>query len=55
MKILHNLHLHFARQDVQDGKKRNKNHATSDQNTKNQKYGMKETYKVPIIVQHLCS
>jgi hypothetical protein len=27
MKILHNLCLHFARQDGQDGKKRKENHA----------------------------
>ena len=27
-KILHNLCLHFARQDGQDGKKRKENHAT---------------------------
>ena len=35
MKILHNLCLHFARQDGQDGKKRKENHATKV--TKNQK------------------
>ena len=28
MKILHNLCLHFARQDGQDGKKWKENHAT---------------------------
>ena len=28
MKILHNLCLHFARQDGQDRKKRKENHAT---------------------------
>ena len=35
-KILHNLCLHFARQDRQDGNKR-KEQLKSDQNTKNQK------------------
>ena len=35
MKILHNLCLHFARQDGQDGKKRKENHTTKV--TKNQK------------------
>ena len=28
MKILHNLCLHFARQDGHDGKNRKENHAT---------------------------
>ena len=37
-KILHNLCLHFARQDGQDGKKmERKSRNLSDQNTKNQK------------------
>ena len=46
MKILHNLCLHFARQDGQDGKKRKENHATKwtkIPKTKRQKYGMNET------------
>ena len=38
MKILHNLYLHFARQDGQDRKKpERKSRNLSDQNTKNQK------------------
>ena len=40
-KILHNLCLHFARQDGQDGKKQEKNDATKV--TKRRKYGMNET------------
>ena len=45
MKILHNLCLHFARQD---GKNRKENHATKVTKipkTKRRKYGMKETLK----------
>ena len=47
MKILHNLCLHFARQDGQDGKKRKENHATKVTKilkTKRRKYGMNETF-----------
>ena len=43
MKILHNLSLHFARQD---GKKRKENHSTKVTKipkTKRRKYGMDET------------
>ena len=43
MKILHNLCLHFARQDGQDRKKRKEKHATKETKipkTKRQKYGM---------------
>jgi hypothetical protein len=46
MKILRNLCLHFARQDVQDGKKRKENHAikvTKVQKTKRRKYRMNKT------------
>ena len=46
MKILHNLCLHFARQDGQDGKKRKENHVTKVTKipkTKRRKYGMNET------------
>ena len=44
MKILHNLCLHFARQDGQDGKKRKENHTTKvTKIPKNEKYGMNET------------
>ena len=46
MKILHNLCLHFARQDGQDGKNQKENHATKVtkiQKTNRQKYGMNET------------
>ena len=46
-KILHNLCLHFARQDGQDGKKRKENHTikvTKMPKTKGRKYGMNETY-----------
>ena len=46
MKILHNLCLHFARQDGQDGKKWKENHATKVTKipkTKRRKYGMNET------------
>ena len=45
-KRLHNLCLHFARQDGQDGKKRKEKHATKVtkiQKTKRQKCGMNET------------
>ena len=45
-KILHILCLHFARQDVQDGKKWRKNHATKVTKipkTIRRKYGMNET------------
>ena len=45
-KILHNLCLHFARQDGQDGKKWKENYATKVTKipkTKRQKYGMNET------------
>ena len=46
MKILHNLCLHFARQEAQDGKKLKENHTTKVTKipkTKRQKYGMNET------------
>ena len=46
MKILHNLCLHFARQDGQDGKKQKGNHATKVTKipkTKRRKYGMNKT------------
>ena len=46
-KKLRNLCLHFARQDVQDGKKQNKNHGTKVTKipkTKIQKYGMNEIF-----------
>ena len=52
MKMLLNLCLHFARQDVQDGKKQNKNHGTKVTKipkTKRRKYGMNKT-KVTLIV-----
>ena len=46
-KILHNLCIHFTRQDGQDGKKTKKeNHTTKVikmPKTKRQKYGMNET------------
>ena len=45
-KILHNLCLHFERQDGQGGKKWKENHATKVTKipkTKRQKYGMNET------------
>ena len=45
-KILRNLCLHFARQDGQDGKNRNENHATKVtkiQKNKRRRYGMNET------------
>ena len=44
-KMLHNLCLHFVRQNVQDRKKRKGNHATKVTKipkTKRRKYGMKE-------------
>ena len=40
-KILHNLCLHFGRQNGQDGKKRKENHTTKV--TKIRKYGMNKT------------
>ena len=48
MKLLRNLSLHFARQDGQDGRKRNATKVTKipkyqKPKTKNQKYGMNET------------
>ena len=46
MKMLHNLCLHFARQDGQDGKKRKENHATKVTKIakiKRRKYGMNKT------------
>ena len=46
-KILHNLCLHFARQDGQDGKKQGKNHATKVTKipkNKRGKYEMNETH-----------
>ena len=46
MKILHNLCLHFARQDGQNGKKRKEYHATKVTKipkTQRQKYGMNKT------------
>ena len=46
MKKLHNLCLHFARQDGQDGKKWKENHVTKVTKipkTKRRKYGMNET------------
>ena len=47
MKILHNLCLHFARQDVQVGKKWKENHATKDKNMDEQKSFIyqKKTFK----------
>ena len=48
MKILHNLCLHFARQDGQDGKKQEGNNAykvTKIPKTKRRKYRMNETIK----------
>ena len=48
MKILHNLYLHFAKQDGQDGKKRKENPATKVTKmpkTKRRKYGMNETFE----------
>ena len=45
-KILHNLCLHFARQDRQDGKKRKENHVTKVTKipkTKRRKYELNET------------
>ena len=45
-KILYNLHLHFARQGGQDGKKQKGNHTTKVTKipkTKRRKYGMNET------------
>ena len=53
MKILHNLCLHFARQDGQDGKKRKENHTTKVTHipkTKRRNYGMNETI-VPELIQ----
>ena len=50
-KILHNLCLHFARQDGQDRKNRKENHATKATKipkTKRHKYGMNETYIINI-------
>ena len=52
MKILHNLCLHFARQDGQDGKKRKENHATKVTKipkTKRQKYGMNQTLGLHLV------
>ena len=49
MKILHNLCLHFARQDEEDGKKRKENHKTKVPKiprTKRRIYGMNETYSM---------
>ena len=46
-KILHNLCLHFARQEGQDGKNRKENHAskvTLIPKTKRRKYEMNETF-----------
>ena len=46
MKKLHNLCLHFAKQDEQDRKKWKENHpskVTKIPKTKRQKYGMNET------------
>ena len=46
-KILHNLCLHFARQDPKDGRKRKVNHATKVTKipkTKRQKHGMNKTF-----------
>ena len=43
-KILHNLCLHFARQDGQDGKKQiNATNVTKIPKSKRRKYGMNET------------
>jgi hypothetical protein len=50
-KILHDICLRFARKDGQDGKKREKNHATKVTKipkTKGQKYGMNETKVVNV-------
>ena len=46
-KILRNLCLHFARQDVQVGKKWKENHATKDKNMDEQKSFIyqKKTFK----------
>ena len=47
MKILHNLCIHFARKDGQDGKKQKENHANKVfkmPKNKRRKYGMNETY-----------
>ena len=47
-KILHDICLHFAKQDEQDGKNLNENHATKVTKlpkTKRRKYGMNETYE----------
>ena len=41
-QILRNLCLHFARQDGQEEKKQNENHATKIPKIKRQNYGMKE-------------
>ena len=49
MKILHNLFLHFARQDGEDRKKWKEKHATKETKipkTKRQKYGMNKTLKL---------
>ena len=55
-KILHNLCLHFARQEGQDGKNRKENHAskvTLIPKTKRRKYEMNETYN-GIQTQEFC-
>ena len=47
MKMLHNLCLHFSRQDEQDRKEPEKNHVTKVTkipNKKRQKHGMNETF-----------
>ena len=45
LKILHNLCLHFVRQDGQDIKNRKENHATKVTKTPKTKYWMNETFK----------
>ena len=55
-EILHNLCLHFARQDGQDGKKRKENQATKltkIQTNKRRKYGMNET--LDIVFSNYCA
>ena len=59
-KILHNLWLHFAKQDGQDGKKRKENHAaevTKIPKTKRQKYGINKTFnrkKTSWLMERFC-
>ena len=56
-KILRNLCLHFARQDVQDGKKSKENHATKVTKipkTKRRKYGMNKTLESIYNIEVVC-